>query len=88
MIARSAAEAEEARPRIAGLRAGGHCADFDKGEALPQQRRGMCLRVLVEPGREPDRVRQVEPGERGCAAAAGSGWLRRGSHGRMRSAAW
>ena len=58
-------EAEQTRLRIALLRARGHRPDFDKGEALPQQRR-VRLCVLVEAGREPDRVRQVEPGERGA----------------------
>ena len=65
MIARSAAQAEQARARIARLRAWRDRADLDKGKSLPQQP-GEGLAVLVEARRQPERVRQVEPGERGA----------------------
>ncbi len=52
-------EPENARPRIAGLRQRRDGADLDKAEAQAEQRVGH-LGVLVEAGRDTDRIWEVE----------------------------
>ena len=53
-------ETEQARARIAGLRARRHGADLDEAEAEPQQR-VRHLGILVEAGREADRIGEIQP---------------------------
>ncbi len=53
-------EPEQARARIAGLRARGHGADLHEAEAEPQHR-VRNLRVLVEAGGQADRIGEIEP---------------------------
>jgi hypothetical protein len=52
-------QAEHARLRVAGLRPGRDRADLDEAEAERGQRVDV-RRVLVEPGGEPDRIREVD----------------------------
>ena len=54
-----ALEAEEPRPRIAGLRARRHRADLDETEAEPEQRIRR-LGVLVEAGGKAERIGEIE----------------------------
>jgi hypothetical protein len=62
-------EAEEARPRVAGLGQRGRGPDLDEAEA-GREEGGHRDGVLVEAGGEPDGVRQGEAGEhRGEAGA-------------------
>ena len=53
-------QAEEARPRIARLRTRRDRPDLEEAEAERGERIDV-LAVLVEPGGEPDRVRELEP---------------------------
>ena len=53
-------EAEQARARIARLRLRRHAADFDEAEAEAKQL-VRHLGVLVEAGREPDRIGKRQP---------------------------
>jgi len=59
ITARSAASREQPRPRVSVLRQGGQRPHLDEAEAeaehLPEH-----LGILVEPGREPDRVGEIE----------------------------
>jgi hypothetical protein len=54
-----ALQAEQPRPRIAGLRLRRHRADLDKAEAQPQQGIG-DLRALVEAGGHADRIGEIQ----------------------------
>ena len=53
-------EAEHPRPRVARLRPRGHRADLDEREA-ERGKPGDALAVLVEPGGQPKRPREVKP---------------------------
>jgi hypothetical protein len=67
-------QAEQARARIAGLRARRHGADLDEAEAEAGQRIDI-IAVLVEAGGEPYRVRKTQSHH---VARAGGGRSRRG----------
>ena len=53
-------ETKQARPRVADLRARGDGADLDETKAEAQQR-VRRLGILVEAGRDPDRIGKIEP---------------------------
>ena len=54
-----APEPEQPRLRIAGLRPRRHRADFDEAETPAQHGIGR-FRILVETGRQPDRVGEIQ----------------------------
>ena len=67
MIARSAAEPEDTRCRVAALRARRQRADFDEAEAYGEEL-ARHTRILVEAGRHAQRVGKIEAQDALCQA--------------------